>query len=66
MSGNEQNQEQQPQQNIHAATSPQACIEMGKRYGWKLLGWQITNAPILRVNCVFEGEQTSFEDERYD
>lgn len=53
--------------NIHAATDPQACIDMGQKYGWKLKGWLLTTDQVLKVNCVFEGEQTSFEgDDRYE
>lgn len=66
MSDPQDQQDQQPAENVHAATDPQKCIEMGQRYGWKLLGWRLTNDPILKVDCVFEGEQTSFEDERND
>lgn len=51
-------------ENVHAATDPQKCRDMGKRYGWELLGWRKTNNPVLKVDCVFKGEQTSFEDER--
>lgn len=66
MSENEQNQEQEPLENIHSATDLKACVEMGKRYGWKLKRVRPNRDPILRVDCIFEGEQTSFEDTRYD
>lgn len=56
----------EPQENIHAATDPQACIDMAEKYRWKLKGWKLTTDKVLKVDCVFEGEQTSFEDERYD
>jgi hypothetical protein len=61
-------QENRPaERNVHAAVSPQACIDMGKNYGWKLRGWEVTTDKVLRVNCIFEGEQTSFEgDDRYE
>lgn len=55
----------QEEENIHAATSPQQCREMGRRYGWKLKRVQPTKDKVLKVDCVFEGKQTSFEDERY-
>jgi hypothetical protein len=66
MPENGQNQEQQPQENVHAATDPKRCEEIGRRYGWKLKRVRPTDDPILKVNCIFEGEQTSFEDTRYD
>jgi hypothetical protein len=48
------------------ATDPQKCREMEQKYGWKLKAIKPTRDPILKVDCVFHGEQTSFEDERYD
>jgi hypothetical protein len=39
---------------------------MEQKYGWKLKAIKPTLDPILKVDCVFHGEQTSFEDERYD
>ena len=53
-------------ENIHAATDPDQCEEMRKRNGWRLKRVEPTRDPILKVDCVFEGEQTSFEDTRYD
>lgn len=53
------------QENVHGATDPQQCRKMGKKYGWKLKTVRPTKDKILKVDCVFEGEQTSFEDERY-
>ena len=52
-------------ENIHAATDPMQCKLMAARYKWKLKRVKPTKDPILKVNCVFEGEQTSFEDTRY-
>ena len=52
--------------NVHAATDAKKCEEMGHKYGWKLKEVRPTKNPVLRVDCVFEGEQTSFEDTRYD
>lgn len=60
------NDPQRRQENVHAATDPQKCVEMGKRYGWPLKTVRKTKDPVLKVDCVFEGEQTSFEDERYE
>ncbi|MBD2184822.1 hypothetical protein H6S82_01125 [Planktothrix sp. FACHB-1355] len=53
-------------ENIHSATDPQKCRDMERKYGWKLKAIKPTSDPILKVDCVFEGEQTSFEDERYE
>lgn len=64
MSENGQDQEK-ALENIHAATDPQKCVEMAKRYNWELKEIRTTADPILRVDCVFEGKQTSFEDTRY-
>jgi hypothetical protein len=66
MSENQQNQNQQPSENVHAATDPEKCEEMAERYNWELREVRPTSDPILKVDCVFEGEQTSFEDTRYD
>lgn len=52
-------------QNIHSVTRPELCEEIGKKYGWELIEVRETNDPILEVDCIFEGEQTSFEDTRY-
>lgn len=34
--------------------------KMGKKYGWELIEVKQTERDILPVDCVFEGEQTSF------
>lgn len=60
-----QPQSDRSQENIHAATDPEQCDGMANRNGWKLKRVEPTNGPILKVNCVFYGEQTSFEDTRY-
>jgi hypothetical protein len=51
--------------NIHSATAPEQCREMEQKYGWKLVEVRQTQDKILKVDCVFEGEQTTFEDNRY-
>lgn len=51
--------------NIHSATDPEKCTEMSQKYGWKLIEIRPTKDKILKVDCVFEGEQTTFEDNRY-
>lgn len=53
------------EENIHSATDKEQCRKMGKRNGWKLKRIRKTKDPILKVDCVFYGEQTSFEDTRY-
>lgn len=54
------------QENAHAATSPKQCEKMGDRNGWRLKRVEPTKDQTLKVNCIFYGEQTSFEDERYE
>lgn len=53
-------------ENVHSATDPEKCDEMAKRYDWELKEVRQTKDPVLKVDCVFEGEQTSFEDTRYE
>ncbi|BAB78377.1 hypothetical protein ACN23B_28440 (plasmid) [Anabaena sp. FACHB-709] len=40
----------------HAATDPEKCRIMEKKYGWKLLRVEPTGNKVLKVDCVFEGE----------
>jgi hypothetical protein len=54
------------EENVHSATDPARCQEMAQRNGWKLKRVKPTKDPILKVDCVFYGKQTSFEDTRYD
>ncbi len=54
------------QENVHSATDPEKCREMEHKYRWTLKSVRPTRDPILKVDCVFYGEQTSFDDERYD
>ncbi|MGB7440699.1 MAG: hypothetical protein WA919_06495 [Coleofasciculaceae cyanobacterium] len=53
------------QENVHSATDPDKCRDMERRYGWRLKRIKVTNDSTLKVDCVFYGQQTSFEDERY-
>ena len=53
-------------ENVHSATDPEKCRDMERKYGWKLKRVKPTGDPTLKVDCVFYGQQTSFEDERYD
>jgi hypothetical protein len=39
---------------------------MAQKYGWNLIGVEETSVKNLPYDCVFEGEQTSFEDMRYE
>ncbi|HIK30006.1 MAG TPA: hypothetical protein IGS17_19280 [Oscillatoriales cyanobacterium M59_W2019_021] len=54
------------QENIHAADSDEACEEMGKKYGWELMEIRENGDKLLPKDCVFEGEQTSFQDMWHD
>ncbi|HBL14138.1 MAG TPA: hypothetical protein DD379_22660 [Cyanobacteria bacterium UBA11162] len=53
-------------ENVHAAVDPEKCKDMERRYGWRLKRIKRTPNPILKVDCIFYGPQTSFEDEHYD
>lgn len=55
-------QEQSEPENVHSATDPQKCREMESRYGWKLKRIKINKDLPLEVDCIFHGEQTSFQD----
>lgn len=57
--------EEQEQYNVHAAVDEEHCLEMESKYGWILVDVVPTRDRLLKVDCVFEGEQTSIEDERY-
>jgi hypothetical protein len=39
---------------------------MGKKYGWELMEIRENGDKILPKDCVFEGEQTSFQDMWHD
>lgn len=49
----------------HAATDPEKCRIMEKKYGWKLLRVEPTGDNVLKVDCVFEGE-TKFPTYKQD
>jgi hypothetical protein len=53
-------------ENVHSATSPDKCYEMEDKYGWQIKDIRPTKNSILKVDCVFYGEQTSFQDLWYD
>lgn len=54
-----------PKQTSHAATDPQKCRDMEARYGWKLKKIESTGNPILKVNCIFDGD-AEFPKSRLD
>ncbi len=39
---------------------------MAQKYGWNLLGVEETGVKDLPYDCVFEGQQISFEDMRHE
>lgn len=51
--------------NRHFATDKEQCKKMGKINGWTLLDVRPPKYPdpILKVECIFEGEQTSFMED---
>jgi len=54
-------------ENRHAVTERRLCKPMGIRNGFgKLKRIEPTHDPILRWDCVFQGRQTTFEDDRYE
>lgn len=40
----------------HSATDPEKCYLIAKKYGWKLLRIEPTQDPVLKVDCIFEGD----------
>ena len=59
-------QEPSEQENVHSATDPEKCREMERRYGWILKRVKTNKDLPLEVDCVFHGEQTSFQDLWHD
>lgn len=59
------NQDDQ-EENIHSATDPEKCWEMGRKYNWRVKRIEPTRDRLLKVDCVFYGKQTSFEDKRFE
>lgn len=47
-------------ENRHSASDGEQCKVMAKLNGWKLLRVEVNNNAILKVDCIFEGKQTSF------
>jgi hypothetical protein len=48
--------EEEPDTSWHAATDPQKCLDMEKKYGWKLLRIKPIAGNILKVRCIFQGK----------
>ncbi|MCC3439567.1 hypothetical protein [Microcoleus sp. PH2017_05_CCC_O_A] len=53
-------------ENIHSVTDPEKCREMERRYDWKLKKIKVNKGLPLEIDCIFHGEQTSFQDFWYD
>lgn len=53
-------------ENRHSATDAEQCKKMAKLNGWKLLYVEPNGTEILKVDCIFEGEQTSFAPKEKD
>ncbi|MCP2729765.1 hypothetical protein [Limnofasciculus baicalensis] len=49
----------------HFATDKEQCKKMGRLNGWTLISAKPAQYPdpILKVECIFEGEQTSFMED---
>jgi hypothetical protein len=50
----------------HSATSASDCQKMAQNHNWELKRVEPTEDRILKVDCVFKGPQTSFQDDWYD
>lgn len=59
-------EEAKQEENRHAVTEPDLCRKMARKYDWRLKRIERTPIRDLPYECVFEGEQTSFEDINYD
>ncbi|MEG4213451.1 hypothetical protein [Microcoleus sp. S13_B4] len=49
-------------ENVHHVTDPELCEKMGEKYHWRLKEIRVTRNTPPDVACVFDGEQTSFQD----
>lgn len=52
--------------NVHAATDEEQCEQMGRLNNWRLIDIEPNGASILSVDCIFEGQQTSFATRKDD
>jgi len=56
-----ENTDESPE-NRHSVTTPSMCRDMGRKFNFgPLKRIERTKSPILKWDCVFEGEQTSFD-----
>ena len=53
-------------ENVHYAASEEDCRRMEVRQGWRLKRTERVGNGILSTQCVFDGEQTSFDSESKD
>jgi hypothetical protein len=53
-------------ENVYCVSDAEKCEEMQRKYGWPLKEIRPTQDSILKVECVFHGEQTSFWELWYD
>jgi hypothetical protein len=65
-SDDDDRQDENEEENRHAAVSEKNCQKMAKDNNWELKRVEPTSSPILKVDCVFKGPQTSFQDDWYD
>lgn len=49
-------EESEKPESRHAATDPQKCRDMEKKYRWQLLRVERTGDSVLKVDCIFAGE----------
>jgi hypothetical protein len=54
------------EENRHSATSASDCEKMAQNHNWELKRVEPTEDRILKVDCIFKGPQTSFQDDWYD
>jgi hypothetical protein len=54
------------EENRHSATSASDCQKMAQNHNWELKRVEPTEDRILKVDCIFKGPQTSFQDDWYD
>ena len=52
------------EENRHSATNKEQCKKMALLNGWKLIRIEATKDKILKVDCIFEGKQTTFMEEK--
>lgn len=50
--------------NIHAATSREQCLKMAELNGWTFVDAEPNGVPILKVDCIYQGKQTTFAPDK--